>query len=352
MAFLPTSGPLSINDINAVFGKGTNLNAYRGTIYATINGSGIFPTGAISISNFYGTSPRVAISYTFASDTPNAILNVSSISGYVAGVSDITITVNSGIYLYATSTGVYALALSGLASGDQIILVNNGFIMGQGGHGRGYYEGAPEAGGPALNLGLITGASAVIDTRSGYIGGGGGGGGGIYDTSQGYLTIYGSGGGAGGGAGGSSYYSGSGQTRSGGAGGGLGQSGGNGQAWDNYSVSTGGGGGRIMPGSKTNAPGAGTPGYGGSAGGTGSLYKGTAPDSGGYGGGANQAGGNAINNSGSAFATGGGGGWGASGGSSTFGEAGGAGGLAANTSGLGVTWTGGFDSSRVFGAIT
>ena len=54
---LPSSGPLSLQDINNEFGRGANLNAYRGTPYffpGNIN-QYYFPSGTISISNFYGT---------------------------------------------------------------------------------------------------------------------------------------------------------------------------------------------------------------------------------------------------------------------------------------------------------
>ena len=41
-----------MSQINAEFGRGNNLNAYRGTSHA----SGTFPSGAISFSDFYGKS--------------------------------------------------------------------------------------------------------------------------------------------------------------------------------------------------------------------------------------------------------------------------------------------------------
>jgi hypothetical protein len=60
---LPSSGALSMSAINTEFSRGTNLNAYRGTVYYTSSaGPFNFPSGTISINNFYGTqlaSPRV-----------------------------------------------------------------------------------------------------------------------------------------------------------------------------------------------------------------------------------------------------------------------------------------------------
>ena len=69
---------------------------------------------------------RIPLTYTFSANTANASLYVTSISGYVAGKSDITVTVNSGVYLYATSTSNAGLTLTGGTTGDTVTLVNNG----------------------------------------------------------------------------------------------------------------------------------------------------------------------------------------------------------------------------------
>lgn len=58
---LPSTGAISLNDINNEFGRGTNLNSYRGTTWYTDAGSsGTFPSGAIDMDVFHGkraTSP-------------------------------------------------------------------------------------------------------------------------------------------------------------------------------------------------------------------------------------------------------------------------------------------------------
>lgn len=58
---LPASGQLDMNSINVEFGRGLNLNAYRGTPwYTDAGGSGTFSAGQISMGEFYGkrlTSP-------------------------------------------------------------------------------------------------------------------------------------------------------------------------------------------------------------------------------------------------------------------------------------------------------
>ena len=338
---LPVSGAISFNAINVELGvAGTttaNINQASYRTLAGVPGSGT----TISLSNFYGKSNRVSVSSTFSSSTANASLNISAIGGYVAGVTDITVTINGGIYLYATSTGNYGLTLTGGTAGDTLTIVNNGFIMGMGGIGGntavgGGVGGVGAPGGPALNIGTGIGATINNTNGSAYIGGGGGGGGG-------------GNGGGGGGAGGADGGTGNGGTGAG-AGGGIGASGSNGG-----SSNGGGGGGRVFPGvggaavtvaATVRAPGLG--GTGGGSGGAGPAIKGGGVS--GAGGSSNGVGGNGNGSSG-----GGGGGWGASGGSGTNGiggnAAGGAGGKAVNLNGNSVTWTSG-NTTRVYGAVS
>lgn len=292
-------------------------------------------SGAITMpTNFWGKSNRAAISYVFSANTTQTSINVAALGGYVAGKSDITITVNSGIWVYSTSTGSPALTLTGGSLGDTVTIVNNGYIAGMGGRG-GYANttdpnsGAALPGGPALSLGFNT---TINNTNaSAYIGGGGGGG----DANSPGGGGGGAGGGAGGngsgagGAGGSPGSAGS----SGGASGGLTGGGGGGAGGGGGSVyiaskggstgSGGGGGGRIFPGS-------------GGSGGTSGTYNG------GSGGSGNSAGQNSVGPCG-------GGGWGASGGQNNYG--GGAGGKAVALNGYTVTWVNG-DTSRVYGAVS
>ena len=307
------------------------------------------PSGRIVMpTNFYGKTYRPALSFTFSASTANASLNVTSISGYVAGASDITITVNSGVYLYATSTGSSGLTLSGGTTGDTITLVNNGFIMGQGGAGGNSPSGnVGNPGGTALSLGFNT---TVNNTNaSAYIGGGGGGGGGGIFVSGGNPTRSTSGGG---GAGGGNGGGGGGLTPS--TGGGIGSSGAGGNTA--APISWGGGaGGRIFPASTAvatttigGAVGIGVQGGGSGASWRDPLFGGSTK--GGDGGGTNQPGGTTANMS-FTIAAGGGGGWGASGGSSSAGRAPGSGGKAVNLNTFSVTWVSG-DTTRVYGVVS
>lgn len=56
----PPSGPIDMATINANFGRGLNLNAYRGTIWYQPNSLtyGYFSSGAISMSEFYNKQPN------------------------------------------------------------------------------------------------------------------------------------------------------------------------------------------------------------------------------------------------------------------------------------------------------
>lgn len=69
---LPSSGTISFSQINAEFGRGTNLNAYRGAPFWLPNNATtfFFPTGTISFSDFYGklgASPVVPGTATYTS---------------------------------------------------------------------------------------------------------------------------------------------------------------------------------------------------------------------------------------------------------------------------------------------
>jgi hypothetical protein len=356
---LPASGPLSIQQINAEFGRGNDLNSYRGTTwYTDAGGSGTFPTGAISIGDFFGkraNSP--SFSFTISSHIDQANLRTLAVNAGWNQSSPVTATLASGYYLYSSNVGAAALTIDGSWPGG-VTFVNNGYVMGMGGTGGGHgYQSAPTAttyvnsgqtvGGPAIILGV----SCTIQNNS-YIAGGGGGGGSCV-SGFGTGAGYGGGGGAGGGSGGTSFllnngaytwYYGGGGGGLGGSGAGSGSQGGGGggrilpgsnitqtasNAYGGYSTSTGGGGGN--PGSattvfvsNTTASGGMAAGLGGSGGGTGSVYNG----SGQY--------------SSYADAAGGGGGWGASGGTGIRNNAvsgtGASGGKCVHLNGYSVSW--------------
>lgn len=342
---LNSSGPISLAGTTA--GVSIQIeNGGNGTTQISLNDTAVrnlagVPSGAITMpTNFYGKSNVVNLSYTFSSTTADASLNVTSIGGYSAGNSNITITVNGGVYLYASSTGSTGLTLSGGNSGDTITLVNNGFIMGCGGIGAGGQTITPTSGGPALSLGFATRL-----TNNSYIGGGGGGGG--KSTFGGGGQLGAGGGGAGGGNGGRVGFNFS--ADNGGAGGGPGSSGANG-AGVTYNgksaVGAGGGGGRIMPGSGGSGGSGGSPvGFGGGAGGGGGGFNGG--NTGGAGG--SGGGGGGVPSGNQLYSGGGGGGWGASGGGSAYGYGGAGGGKAINLNGNSLTY---LTTGTIYGGVS
>jgi hypothetical protein len=341
---LPSSGALTLAQIQAEFGGSNPASLseyYAGGAYVPAGTSGTYgavpSSGAISIRNFYGTAQRVNISYTFTGSVGNASLNIAAIGGYIAGLSNVTVVVNPGVYLYATSTGSAGLSLFGGTTGDTLTLVNYGYIMGQGGAGgNGFTPSGAGAGGPALSIGR----SLTINNTYGaaFIAGGGGGG-----ASRNTAGSGGGGGGAGGGGGGPGRTGGT--LNAGGGGGGLGGVGGTGSRTTYGTGGTGGGSGGGGGTYGQNAKGI----SGGAAGGGGGgrILPGTGGSP--NGGTANAAGGS----TGTTLNAAGGGGWGAAGGNTTGTQplSGGAGGRAVQLNGNSVAWVSG-DTTRVYGAVS
>jgi len=230
--------------------------------------------------------PQLAV--VFSSNVTNQTVTASSLPGYVAGQSDVVITVNSGIYVYSTSTGTTGLTTAGFAAGDTCSLVNNGNIIGMGGDGGIGNSGTGSAGGNALNLGF----PITITNGSGLIaGGGGGGGGGNFAT---------------------------GKVGAGGGGGGGGRTG--------LSNSAGGAGGSaVVPGTAGNPGTSSSAGTGGAGGNDGTGIGGNGGTGGDYG---------------------------TAGSSGVSGGAGGAAGKAVNLNGHTITWISGNDGTHVKGAVS
>lgn len=222
---------------------------------------------------------RVKYTYTFSGNAQQALVGPGNVPGYVAGKTDLTIVVNSGVYVYSDTTNVPGLTIGAFSVGDTVKIINNGYIIGKGGNApTATYSGsttgiAGNPGGPAMALNF----PVTIDNTnsSAYIAGGGGSG-----ASACYGdSLAGGGGGAGGGNGGGCV--GNGITRvvttQGGAPGTSGS--------DSYSYNSvgqfkgGGGGGRILPGvggitvtGSSSSP-AVTYGRGGGAGGSGAYSQ-------------------------------------------------------------------------------
>jgi len=209
---LPASGPLSMSAINTEFGRGLNLNAYRGTVWYTDAGaSGTFTSTDLGFNQFYSkrpTSPTFAFSIT--TNQTNADLRSLAVSAGWNQSSQLIATINGGVYISSNSTGTAALTITG-SFPQGVTLVNNGFIVGMGGNGgagAGSSSSAPyafpgaagTAGGTALNVTVATTVNNASGTIAGGGGGGGGGSGGQYYEPDPYdvPSIAGGGGGGGG----------------------------------------------------------------------------------------------------------------------------------------------------------
>jgi hypothetical protein len=134
-----------------------------------------------------------------SSNTETYTFNPAKVTGYTAGNTTATLTINDNVYLYSNSISTPALTVSGWNANDTIYIINKGYIMGRGGDG-GAYGGelgtvAATNGGTAVSL-----SSNTTIFNYNFIAGGGGGG-----AAANRSTSGGGGGGAGGGYGGSTF---------------------------------------------------------------------------------------------------------------------------------------------------
>jgi hypothetical protein len=106
----------TLTDITSVVFDGTSLTQVN------LDGVSVWPY-------------RKPITITISSDTSNYTLQPSAITGYMAGFTDITFVINSGVVIGSTSNSTTALTISSFASGDTVSVTNNGYIVGAGGRG-------------------------------------------------------------------------------------------------------------------------------------------------------------------------------------------------------------------------
>ena len=154
---LPSSGPLALTQIQTEFGGSNPISMseyYRGGAYVTSNNTTVPTSGAISISNFYGTVKRIFIPLTISSSTYNYDVYANRGGSYIAGISDIQVTVNGGVIVGSTSTSTYAmLVTNSFNAGDTVTIINNGVIEGMGGNGGDSQFAAQSGGNPGTSAG-------------------------------------------------------------------------------------------------------------------------------------------------------------------------------------------------------
>jgi len=145
---------------------------------------------------FLGGGPFV-FTATVSADTANYNLKTQAIAAGWNQTSPLfaTVTVNSGVYLYSTSTSTYAFDTGAtFPSGSQLSLVNNGFVVGAGGAGGHGDQGGIVSGNGSSTAGGVGGpaihAQADLSiTNNGTVGGGGGGGKGYLGGSAGTAGV-------------------------------------------------------------------------------------------------------------------------------------------------------------------
>ena len=173
---LQSSGMICLSQVQTEFG-GSNpicLSEYYGAA------SGVPTSGMICLSHFYGKSAAFTANITVSSSTTNYNMRTAFVNAGWDGTKTLqgTVTINSGVTVYSTSTGSYALQTgSPYPAGSSIALVNNGTILGKGGNGGGGGAGGNGGGGSSAGPAFYA-ASGVTVTNNGRIAGGGGGGGG------------------------------------------------------------------------------------------------------------------------------------------------------------------------------
>lgn len=186
---MPTpSGTISLSNVNTELG-------YSATALISMNDAAVrslaeVPSGAISMQNLQNKSSIVVANLTIAANTANYVLNTAKVTGYAAGKTQVTLTINSGVYIYSVSTGTPALEVdASWATGDTITIVNNGTILGAGGQG-----GGSNSGGNPGGTGLQVQKPASINNANRISGGGGGGGGGASTSQATFIPAKGGGG--------------------------------------------------------------------------------------------------------------------------------------------------------------
>lgn len=184
---LQTSGQISLNDIHVEAGGSSGSQAALND--SDIRGLIDKASGAqMSFSEWYGASAETDLT---SGGTVNgqAQRQEITVSSFIS--SGGTLVIPSSLWVWSDSTSTAALTID-----IPCTIVNNGKILGKGGHAGNGSNGSGSAGGPAIKINSSVSGVTITNNSGAYIAGGGGGGG-AYSKAGG-------GGGAGGGDGGDS----------------------------------------------------------------------------------------------------------------------------------------------------
>ena len=134
---LPSSGAMTFNDLNVELG-------FSGTAQISMGDAAVrdlfdIASGEIGMSNGYGKSAVTTFEHTITTNQQELNLRTYLLSVGWDGVSEVEVTIDTGVYIWSDNTSVAALDMGGSYIGG-LTLINNGIIMGKGGNG-GYNRG-------------------------------------------------------------------------------------------------------------------------------------------------------------------------------------------------------------------
>ena len=184
---LQSSGTISLSQVNVELGLST-------TAVISLNDAAVralfqVGSGGIALSNGYGKSRSFNANIVISGnvDRYNLYNAVVALGWNQSVMVNISVVINSGVYVYSSTTATPAFVTGSFPAGSSISIVNNGTIVGMGGAGGNASAGAGQPGGGAF----LAQTSIILTNNSTIAGGGGGGGAGGYFTfSTGYLVAY------------------------------------------------------------------------------------------------------------------------------------------------------------------
>ena len=136
---LQASGAIYFSDLQTEFGGTTPVyigDYYRGgslvNNFNTSNNS-IAASGALYVNNFFNASKRRQFSATISANQGTYDLTNGINGNYVAGISDVFLTVNAGVQVAGNNTETAAIRVYNFTAGDTVQIINYGTIYGAGG---------------------------------------------------------------------------------------------------------------------------------------------------------------------------------------------------------------------------
>jgi len=173
-------GQISLGQVNTELAlPATQVIGMNDAAVRTLAGVGGSGT-VISMTNLQGKSgSRVVIPLTISANTNNYDIYTNRGPTYQPGSSDITLTINPGVFVGGGVPGAAALSLpSAFSPADTITVINQGVVIGRGGAG-GTGGPAPGAGGQPGTTAFSTSRPVIMNNQGTLAGGGGGGAGGL-----------------------------------------------------------------------------------------------------------------------------------------------------------------------------